>query len=170
MTAGHGPTEVSSSTVIAPAVITTIALGYRPIHSVSAHSSIDEVTDLLAAHDNSHLFPPEHGHLQLGTALPPIVHAIAASRGCGTAGIYITTIAEPPPPLYARGSSEAAIDLRLLSGGVLVRDADAPTGIPPALSICVSLPTVTFGVRPGTHFPGWLRPPPPAVEYGRHDQ
>ena len=98
------------------------------------------------------------------------MHAIAASRGCGTAGIYITTIAEPLPPLYARGSSEAAIDLRLLSGGVFVCEADVPTGIPPALSICISLPTVTFGVRPGNPFPGWLRPPPSAVEYGRHDQ
>ena len=90
--AGHGPTEVSSSTVIAPAVTTTIALGYRPVRSVSALSSIDEVTDLLSAHDNSHLFPPEHGHLRLGPTLSPIVHAIAALRPRGTAGIDITAI------------------------------------------------------------------------------
>ena len=133
-------------------------------------SSIDEVTELLAAHDNSLVFPPEHGYQRLSAVLPPIVLAIAAQRPRGTAGIDITAIFEPPPPVFPREDSEAAVDLWRLIDGEFVRVTDAPSSPCPVLSICISLPSIIIGVRQDDTLSRWLRPPSVAAEHGRRDQ
>ena len=98
------------------------------------------------------------------------MHAIAALRPRGTAGIDITAILEPPPPVFPREDSEAAVDLWRLTGEVFVRDTSAPPSPAPELSICIALPSIIIGIRQDDTFAGWLRPPSVAAEHGRRDQ